>query len=130
MAARPVNVLIVDDSAMMRAIIRRTIHLTGVDVGVVLEAANGRDALTVLESSPVDAMFTDINMPVMNGPDLLRAMAGKWDHICKVIVSTDGSMARRDEVRDLDVRMYVEKPFAPELIRDVLLEVCDDDAQR
>lgn len=129
MAARPVNVLIVDDSAMMRAIIRRTIQLTGVEVGVLHEAANGRDALAVLESSPVDALFTDVNMPVMNGPDLLRAMHGRgWDHICRVIVSTDGSSARREEVRDLNVRMYVEKPFAPELIRDVLLEVCDDNA--
>lgn len=129
MAVRPVNVLIVDDSAMMRAIIRRTISLTGVEVGLVHEAANGRDALAVLESSPVDALFTDINMPVMNGPDLLRAMAGRdWDHICRVIVSTDGSSARREEVRDLNVRMYVEKPFAPEIIRDVLLEVCDDNA--
>lgn len=114
---------------MMRAIIRRTITLTGVEVGVVHEAANGRDALTVLESAPVDAMFTDINMPVMSGPDLLRAMAGRWDHVYKVIVSTDGSTARREEVRDLDVRLYVEKPFAPEVIRDVLLEVCDDHAR-
>jgi two-component system chemotaxis response regulator CheY len=129
-AVRPVNVLIVDDSAMMRAIIRRTIQLTGVEVGTLHEAANGRDALAVLETKPVDALFTDINMPVMNGPDLLRAMNGRgWDHIYRVIVSTDGSTARRDEVRDLNVRMYVEKPFAPELIRDVLLEVCDDDAR-
>jgi two-component system chemotaxis response regulator CheY len=129
-AAKPLNVLIVDDSAMMRAIIRRTVKLTGVEIGVVHEAANGREALAVLEASPVDALFTDINMPVMNGPDLLREMAGRdWDHICRVIVSTDGSDARRDEVRDLNVRMYVEKPFAPEAIRDVLLEVCDDDAR-
>lgn len=129
MAARPVNVLIVDDSAMMRAIIRRTVMLTGVEVGVVLEAANGREALAVLESAPVDALFTDINMPVMNGADLLREMSRRdWDHIHRVIVSTDGSPARRDEVKDLNVRMYVEKPFAPEAIRDVLLEVCDDDA--
>jgi two-component system chemotaxis response regulator CheY len=128
-AARPVNVLIVDDSAMMRAIIRRTVMLTGVEVGVVLEAANGREALAVLESAPVDALFTDINMPVMNGADLLREMSLRdWDHIYRVIVSTDGSSARRDEVKDLNVRMYVEKPFAPEMIRDVLLEVCDDDA--
>src|SRR6187200_1993886 len=116
---------------MMRAIIRRAVQLTGVSLGTLHEAANGREALTVLESSPVDAVFTDINMPVMNGPELLRAMAGRdWDHICRVIVSTDGSDARREEVRDLNVRLYVEKPFAPELIRDVLLQVCDDDTRR
>ena len=128
MAARAVNVLIVDDSAMMRAIIRRAIHLTGANVGAVHEAANGREALAVLEAAPIDALFTDINMPVMNGPELLREMAVRdWDHIRRVIVSTDGSDARRDEVRGLKVSTYVEKPFAPEMIRDVLLQVCDGD---
>lgn len=127
MSAKSVNVLIVDDSAMMRAIIRRAVQLTGVPIGVLHEAANGREALAVLESAPIDAMFTDVNMPVMNGPELLREMAGRdWDHVYRVIVSTDGSDARRDEVRGLNVRMYVEKPFAPEVIRDVLLQVCDD----
>ena len=130
MAAKPVNVLIVDDSAMMRAIIRRAVQLTGVDVGAVHEAANGKEALQILEAAPIDTVFTDINMPVMNGPELLRAMAvPQWDHIYRVIVSTDGSDARRDEVRGLNVGRYVEKPFAPEAIRDVLLQVCDGDAR-
>lgn len=128
--AKPVEVLIVDDSAMMRAIIRRAVVLSGVDC-LVHEAANGQEALAVLESAPIDTVFTDINMPVMTGPELLRAMAGRdWDHIQRIIVSTDGSGARREEVRDLKVRMYVEKPFAPEMIRDVLMGVCADDASR
>ena len=125
------NVLIVDDSAMMRTIIRRTVQMTGVEVGAVHEAANGREALAVLEKEKVDAVFTDLNMPVMNGTELLREMAARdWDHISRVIVSTDGSSARREEVKDLKVRMYVEKPFAPELIRDVLMGVCGDGAGR
>jgi two-component system chemotaxis response regulator CheY len=124
--AKPLNILIVDDSAMMRAIIRRSVQLTGVEVGVVHEAANGRDALAVLESAPIDALFTDINMPVMSGPELLRRMADRdWDHVYRVIVSTDGSDARRAEMSGLNVRMYVEKPFAPETIRDVLMQVSD-----
>ncbi|MGE0862583.1 MAG: response regulator [Vicinamibacterales bacterium] len=126
--SKPVNVLIVDDSAMMRAIIRRAVVLSGVK-GQVHEAANGREALAVLECAPIDAVFTDINMPVMTGPELLRAMAGRdWDHIHRIIVSTDGSDARRQEVRDLKVRSYVEKPFAPEMIRDVLMGVHGHDA--
>ena len=121
--SKPVNVLIVDDSAMMRAIIRRAVVLSGVE-GLVHEAANGREALAVLETAPIDAPFTDINMPVMSGPELLRAMTGRgWDHIHRIIVSTDGSDARREEVRDLKVQMYVEKPFAPEMIRDALMGV-------
>jgi two-component system chemotaxis response regulator CheY len=125
-AARPLNVLIVDDSAMMRAMIRRAIQMTGVDIGVLHEAANGREALAVLEAGPIDALFTDINMPVMSGPELLREMGRRgWNDVYRVIVSTDGSLARRDEVSDLNVRMYVEKPFAPEAIREALLQVCD-----
>jgi two-component system chemotaxis response regulator CheY len=128
--SKPVNVLIVDDSAMMRAIIRRAVQLSGVE-GLVHEAANGREALAVLEATPIDAMFTDINMPVMSGPELLRAMAGRdWDHIHRIIVSTDGSDARRAEVRDLNVAQYLEKPFAPEMIRDVLMGVSGDVAAR
>jgi len=128
--SKPVNVLIVDDSAMMRAIIRRAVVLSGVE-GLVHEAANGREALAVLEAAPIDAVFTDINMPVMSGPELLQAMAVRdWDHIHRIIVSTDGSDARRAEVRDLKVGKYVEKPFAPEMIRDVLMGVCGDHAGR
>lgn len=124
--SKPVNVLIVDDSAMMRAIIRRAVVLSGIE-GLVHEAANGREALAVLEAAPIDAMFTDINMPVMSGPELLRAMATRdWDHIQRIIVSTDGSDARRAEVSGLKVAQYVEKPFAPEMIRDVLMGVSGD----
>ena len=98
MSVKPVNVLIVDDSAMMRAIIRRAVQLTGVAIGVVHEAGNGREALAILEAAPIDAMFTDVNMPVMNGPELLREMADRdWDHVYRVIVSTDGSDARRGD---------------------------------
>ena len=126
-ATRPCNILIVDDSSMMRAMLKRAVSLSGMPIGAIHEAPNGQDALAILEANPIDALFTDINMPVMSGTDLLRQMAARgWNHIVRVIVSTDGSSARRDEVRDLDVRMYVEKPFAPEVIRDVLAEVCPD----
>jgi two-component system chemotaxis response regulator CheY len=73
----------------------------------------------------VDALFTDINMPVMTGMELLRQIAGhsRWQHMIRVIISTDGSEARRNEAGELDVRLYVEKPFRPEVMRDVLAEL-------
>ncbi len=116
----PITVLVVDDSAMMRALIRRALRLSGANV-LVSEAANGKEALTVLETERIDAVFTDLNMPVMSGSELLREMAARpWNHIRRVVVSTDGSTARRDEVKDLMVSHYVNKPFAPEMFRDVL----------
>lgn len=121
---KPLTVLIVDDSAMMRAMIKRAVQLSGVSINAIHEAPNGKAALDVLEAEPIDAVFTDLNMPVMTGTELLREIYARgWRHILRVIVSTDGSAARREEVRDLDVRMYVDKPFAPEVIRDVLSEL-------
>jgi len=117
------RILVVDDSRMMRAMIKRAIELSGVDVALQ-EAGNGRDALAVLERDPIDVVFTDINMPVMTGTELLREMASRdWGHIRRVVISTDGSDARRDEVRHLDVSLYINKPFAPEAVRDVLSQL-------
>lgn len=122
----PINVLVVDDSPMMRALIRRAIRLSGANV-LVAEASNGKEALTVLETESIDAVFTDLNMPVMSGSELLREMASRdWGHIKRIVVSTDGSTARREEVRDLHVSHYVNKPFAPEMFRDVLSEISPD----
>jgi two-component system, chemotaxis family, chemotaxis protein CheY len=122
---RPLNILIVDDSAMMRAMIKRVTSLCGVAIGQVFEAGNGREAIAVLERESVDALFTDINMPVMSGTELLRAIEndGRWSQLLRVIISTDGSAARRAEADDLHVSRYVEKPFRPEAVRDVLSEL-------
>ena len=124
---KPINILLVDDSATMRAMIKRAVHSSGVDVASLFEAANGRDALAVLETQSIDAVFTDLNMPIMSGTELLSEMAARnWSHILRVIVSTDGSAARQDAVRDLGVTLYVEKPFTPEVIRDVLCKLSAD----
>ena len=119
---RPLNLLIVDDSAMMRAMIRRAAGVCGVPMGEIFEAGNGREAIAVLESQTVDALFTDINMPVMTGTELLRAIEqdGRWPTLLRVIISTDGSSSRRAEADKLHVRLYIEKPFRPEVMRDVL----------
>jgi two-component system, chemotaxis family, chemotaxis protein CheY len=124
-SGRPLNILIVDDSAMMRMMIKRVTGLCGVPIGEIFEAANGREAIAVLESKSVDALFTDINMPVMTGTELLRTIEqdGRWPALLRVIISTDGSAARRAEADELRVRLYVEKPFRPEVMRDVLSEL-------
>lgn len=125
---RPLNILIVDDSAMMRAMIKRVAGMCGVAVGTIYEASNGREAIAVLEHEAVDALFTDINMPVMTGTELLRAIEvdGRWPSLLRVIISTDGSAARRAEADELHVKLYVEKPFRPEAMRDVLSELASN----
>jgi two-component system chemotaxis response regulator CheY len=123
------NILIVDDSAMMRAMIKRVTALCDVPIDHIYEAANGAEAIKVLESHDVQALFTDINMPVMTGTELLRTINSdaRWKNLLRVIISTDGSEARRHEVAELNVRLYVEKPFRPEVMRDVLSTLSEKD---
>jgi len=123
---KPLNCLIVDDSSVMRRMVRRTMELSEVPLGQVHEANNGREALDLLATTTVDVLFTDINMPVMNGPDLLRALAKQPDAVrARVVISTDGSEARRAEVVGLNVDWYLEKPLRPEVMRDVLSKVAE-----
>lgn len=121
------RILIVDDSSMMRAMIKRVVKLTNVPVEEILEAGDGAQALTLLESHDVQLLLTDINMPVMNGADLLRAVASndRWRALTRVIITTDGSTARREEAAGLSVRCYLQKPFSPEVLRDVLTDAAE-----
>lgn len=118
------RILIVDDSSMMREMIKRVVKLTKVPVDEILEACDGAQALSLLESHDVQLLLTDINMPVMSGADLLRRVAGddRWRHLTRVIISTDGSEARREQAAGLSVRCYLQKPFSPEVLRDVLTD--------
>ena len=126
---RPVNVLIVDDSATMRMVIRRVIDLAEVPIGTVYEASNGLEAIRILEASSVHAVFTDINMPVMSGYDLLDEIARRenWSNILRIVVSTDGSRLRREEARELNVHAYIQKPFRPEAVRNALSRITNAD---
>ena len=119
------RILIVDDSVIMRKMIRRVFVIAGVPIDEIFEAGNGAEGLAVLERHDIDVLLTDISMPVMTGTELLREIANKsrWRNLRRVIISTDGSAARRDEAAGLDVRCYLDKPLSPEVIRDVLNEV-------
>jgi two-component system, chemotaxis family, chemotaxis protein CheY len=121
------RILIVDDSAMMRTMIKRVIKLTEVQVEAIFEASNGAEGLALLEANDIHLLLTDINMPVMSGAEMLREISlhDRWRGLSRVIISTDGSTARREEATGLDVTCYLEKPFSPEVLRDVLNEVAD-----
>jgi two-component system, chemotaxis family, chemotaxis protein CheY len=129
-ANKPLNILIVDDSATMRALLHRVIGLADLPIGRIYQAPNGLEALKILETCSVQAVFTDLNMPVMNGMELLREIAKRdsWKDVLRIIISTDGSKLRRDEARELNVDLYVEKPFRPEVVRDVLCQIATADA--
>jgi len=116
------QVLIVDDSPAMRAFIRRVLELSGLEVSRCLEASNGEEALRLLEDNWVDAVLTDINMPQMDGEELLRRMSVHevLRSVPVLVVSTDRTEGRIQKMLTLGAKGYVTKPFAPETLREEL----------
>lgn len=117
------SILVVDDSPLIRRMIKRSLAISKIDVGTVYEAGDGKEALSILDSHWIDLVLADINMPVMNGVEMVEAMA-RDDLLAKipvVIVSTERSELRVERLRELGIRGYLTKPFTPEEIRDVVL---------
>jgi two-component system chemotaxis response regulator CheY len=109
------NILIVDDSPAMRRVVRRVVDIAGVDVGNYLEAGNGVEALAVLRNEWVDLIMTDINMPEMDGEELLLQVRNDpaLATIPVLVVSTDRSEGRVKQMISLGADGYVSKPFLP-----------------
>lgn len=119
------RILIVDDSATMRSVIRRTVEMSGVAVSEFLEAGSGVEGLQVLTEEAVDLVLADINMPEMSGVEMCEAMQedDALASVPVVVVSTEASRTRIAELQTKGVQGYVHKPFTPEQIRDVVLGV-------
>lgn len=114
------DVMVVDDSPAMRRFIRRVIEVSGFNVGRFLESSDGVEALEQLQHEWVDVVLTDINMPGMNGEDLVRNLQER-EHLSAIpviVVSTDATDSRIERLRQLGARGYVTKPFAPERLRE------------
>jgi len=115
----PYNVLIVDDSATMRALIRKILAISGFNLGQCFEGANGREGLAILEQHWVDLVLSDIHMPEMDGSAFITALKGHplWKTIPVVVVSTESREEVLAPFRRLGVAGYIKKPFKPETIR-------------
>jgi two-component system, chemotaxis family, chemotaxis protein CheY len=119
------NLLIVDDSSSMRSVVKKIVGLSGIDVNQLLEADNGRRALEVLGGDWVDAVILDINMPEMNGLELLKKMGEDtlMKSIPVVMISTEASEAHIKTAFELGAKGFIRKPFLPEEVGKMLLGV-------
>ena len=126
------NVLIVDDSPSMRQVIKKVIQISGFDVGELLEAGSGKEALEVLSSNWVDVILSDIHMPEMDGIEMLRRLSEEdlWKRIPVIMVSTEGREQVIEEAKRLGAKGYVKKPFNPEQIKEILMSVMGKEYER
>ena len=114
------NVLIVDDSSVMRKIVERCLKQAGVEIGTLHEANDGWEGLTVVQQNPIDLILCDINMPTMDGLEFLKVLqtAEQAKGVPVVMITTEGSEDRVYEALSSGARGYIRKPFTPEQLRE------------
>lgn len=118
------NILVVDDSSVVRAMIIKTLGLAGIDVGEVHQASNGREGLDAIDAHWIDLVFADLNMPVMDGEEMIDQLRANplWEDLPLVVISTEGSATRIARLEEKGA-YFIHKPFTPERIRDVVTQL-------
>lgn len=116
------DVLIVDDSAAIRKILQRVLMQADVTIGKILEAGDGMEALETLRSNKVGLILSDVNMPKMDGLQLLGQLKSHADYrdVPVVMITTEGSQAKVLEAVTLGAAGYIRKPFTAEQIKEKL----------
>ena len=121
------NILIVDDSAITRSMIKKIIGMVReLDVTEIFEADTGAAALERLSEHCIDLVLADLNMPEMDGIEMITHMreSESTKSIPVVIVSTESSVTRIDELLNTEgVKGYLHKPFTPEEFREAITNV-------
>jgi len=114
------KILIAEDSPTMRALIVSTIAAMGEFETV--EAANGFEALRILPREKVDLIITDINMPDINGLELISFIRNNENYRTTplFIISTEGSERDREKGLALGANAYLVKPFAPHQLQELV----------
>jgi len=115
-----IRALIVDDSSVMRKIVERSLRQAGIELSKVFEAGNGAEGLAVLAENRVDLILCDINMPVMDGLEFVKALAGVENAkgTPLVMITTEGSEAHVVQALSLGARGYIRKPFTPDQVKE------------
>ena len=117
------KILIVEDSDSTRAMMRAIVEDIGEDFHVI-EATNGFEALKILPAENFDLIITDINMPDINGLELINFIktSPRYNDIPLIIVSTESTEEDRRRGMALGADDYITKPFKPEQLRDSILK--------
>jgi two-component system chemotaxis response regulator CheY len=117
------HILIVEDSSTMRALLSSALEELDPPVKIT-EATSGFEALRILPRESFDLIVTDINMPDINGLELVSFVKNNdaYRSIPLVIVSTEGSERDREKGVQLGADAYIVKPFEPESLRQVVLD--------
>ncbi len=116
------TILTVDDSASVRQMVTFTLKGAGYDV---VEAIDGKDALGKINGAGVKMVITDLNMPNMNGLELIKALRSKpeFKFIPIVFLTTESQPEKKAEAKAAGATGWIVKPFKPEQLLTVVKKV-------
>jgi CheY-like chemotaxis protein len=115
-------ILIVDDSAVTRSVLRKALELSGHPSDQIVEVTDGLEAFEWLSKNNALLVFTDLHMPRMTGIELIEKMTqdARMKSVRVVVISSDAGLQYRNRLCELGVQVVLRKPFRPEQIRAVL----------
>lgn len=109
-----INVMIVDDSSVMRKIVERSLRQAYKDpIDEVYEAGDGGEAMEKLQASTVNVIFSDINMPNVNGIEFLKKLKETSQPAPVIMITTEGGEQTVLEAIQLGAKGFIRKPFTP-----------------
>ena len=118
------NVLIVEDSTVMRSMIKKILNIGDFHFNLIFESENGDDAIKILENYNIDLVFVDINMPVMRGDVLIDKIREnpKTADMAIIVISSESSFQNINNLLNKGIR-FVHKPFTPEELYSVVKDL-------
>jgi CheY-like chemotaxis protein len=120
-SGKPLHILVVDDDKILRENLGRILEIGGYRV---TGADNGIVALNFLEGAPIDLVITDVNMPQMDGLELVEKMAERFPHVPALVVSGSRNSAERFAGKILpNVRKHLRKPVAIDALISAVVEI-------
>lgn len=116
------TVLVVDDSTSMRQMVAFTLKSSGFSV---LEGSNGKEGLQKLDGQKVDLVISDLNMPVMNGFEMIKAIRAKSQYKFTpiLILTTESQESKKAEGKAAGATGWIVKPFDPKQLLAVVAKV-------
>lgn len=116
------TVMTVDDSASVRQMVRFTLKNAGYNV---IEATDGQDAVSKLNGANVNMVLTDLNMPVMDGLELIRTIRGSNSHkfVPIIMLTTESQDTKKKEGKSAGATGWIVKPFKPQQLLAVVKKV-------
>lgn len=119
----PKTILIVDDSASLRQVVKMALQGAG---HTVIEAGDGKAALGLLDGRTVDMAICDVNMPVMNGIDFVKAVKEKaaYKFMPILMLTTESSDKQKEAGKAAGAKAWMVKPFAPTQLVAAVQKLC------